>query len=64
MTYLEILNWARKGIRAEQKQLRELQDKAIEKQSHKIMEDCQDRIDALDVSLFTLEELERIHNQK
>ncbi|MEL4861568.1 hypothetical protein AAEU42_10015 [Pseudoflavonifractor phocaeensis] len=63
MTYLEILHWARKGIQAEQKQLRELQDKAIEKQSRKFMEDCQEHIDELDVYLVTLKELEQIHNR-
>jgi len=61
MTYLEILHW--KGIQAEQKQLRELQDKAIEKQSRKFMEDCQEHIDELDVYLVTLKELEQIHNR-
>lgn len=65
MTYLEILSWARKGIQAEQANLRELQSKAIEAQAHDIAKYCQERIDALDVLRFTtLEELEDIHNRE
>lgn len=64
MTYLEILSWARKGIQAEQANLREMQSKAIEGQAHDIAKYCQERIDALDVRFTTLEELEDIHNRE
>ena len=64
MTYLEILGWARRGIRAEITKLRTMQDKAIEGQAHGITEHCQERIDDLDVRLATLDELEDIHNRK
>lgn len=64
MTYLEILGWARKGIKAEQENYRAMQEKAIEGGAHDIMRHCQDRIDKLDVDLATLDELEDIHNRK
>ena len=64
MTYLEILGWARKGISAEKANLRTMQEKALEGQAHDIASHCQERLDALDVRLATLEELEDIHNRK
>lgn len=64
MSYLELLSWARKGIKAEQDKHREMQEKAIEGQAHDMMHYCQDMIDSLDVKLATLDELEEIHNRR
>lgn len=64
MTYLEILGWARKGIKAEQTQHREMLEKAIEGGAHDIMRFCQDQIDAMDVKLAILDEIEGLHNRK
>ena len=64
MTYLEILSWARKGIAAESAKLREMQDKAIEGQALDLMQVFQEQIDALDVKMATLDEIEEIHNRK
>lgn len=64
MTYLEILGWARKGIKAEQTRLREMQEKALEGQNHTIASYAQDQIDKLDVDLATLDEIEELHNRK
>ena len=64
MTYLEILNCARKGMAAEDARLREMQDKAIEGQAHDLMRTIQEQIDALDVKKATLDEIEDIHNRK
>lgn len=64
MTYLEILGWARRGIKAEQQHYREMQDKAIAGGAHDIMRHCQATIDKLDVDLATLDEIEELHNRK
>ncbi len=64
MTYLEILGWARKGIRAEQAERRAMQEKAIEGQAMDIARFCQERIDEMDVKLATLDEIEELHNRK
>lgn len=64
MTYLEILGWARKGINAEKDNYRAMQEKALEGQAHDIACHCQERIDALDVGLATLDEIEELHNRK
>lgn len=64
MSYLEILSWACKGIRAEQAKLREMQDKALEGQAMGVARYVQEQVDVLDVKLSTLEELAEIHNRK
>lgn len=64
MTYLEILGWARRGIQSEKENLRAMQEKALEGQAHDIASHCQDRIDAMDVDLATLDEIEELHNRK
>lgn len=64
MTYLEILGYARKGIKAEQDKLREMQERAIEGGAHALMRTLQEEIDSLDVKAATLDELEEIHNRK
>lgn len=64
MTYLEILGWARKGIKARQTELRAMQDKAIEGQALDIMRAAQEEIDALDVKAATIDEIEELHNRK
>lgn len=69
MTYLELLSWARKGISAEQDNLRKMREKAAEgmhtghKRAKELVEKCQEQIDALDVKLVSLNELEDIHNR-
>lgn len=64
MTYLEILNWARKGVAAEKAKLREMQDKAIEGQAHDLMRAIQEQIDEVETKEATLDEIEEIHNRK
>lgn len=64
ITYLEILSWTRKGIQAEKENYRAMQEKAIEGQAHDIAGHCQEHIDALDVRLATIDEIEDIHNRK
>lgn len=64
MTYLEILNWARKGMADEKVKLREMQDKAIEGQAHDLVRAIQKQIDEVEVKEATLDEIEEIHNRK
>lgn len=64
MTYLEILGWARKGLKAEQDNHRAMQEKALEGQAHDIARHCQTVIDGIDVKLATLDEIEELHNRK
>ena len=64
MTYLEILSWARKGMKAEQQEYRQMQEKAIEGGAHDIMRKCQEHIDNLDVQIAILDEIEELHNRK
>ena len=64
MTYLEILGWARKGIQADKAKHREMQEKALEGQALDIARHCQEVIDALDVKLATLDEIEHLHNSR
>ncbi len=64
MTYLEILGYARKGIKAEQDKLREMQERAIEGGASKLVQSIQEEIDRLEVKEATLDELEEIHNRK
>ncbi len=69
MTYLQILSYARKGVRAEQDHIREMQEKAIEGSGRYsgakiISQGLQEEIDKLDVELAVLDELEEIHNRR
>lgn len=64
MTYLEILTYARAGVKAEQSRIREMQEKAIEGGNHVLASYAQDQIDALNVKLATLDEIEELHNRK
>ena len=64
MTYLEILGWARKGIRADKEKHRQMQEKALEGQAHDIAGHCQEVINDLDVKLAILDEIEELHNKK
>lgn len=64
MTYLEILSWARMGIKVEQQRLREMQEKALEGQAIPLARAAQEEIDKLDVKLATLDEIEELHNRK
>lgn len=64
MTYLEILSWARMGIKVEQQRLREMQEKALEGQAIPLARAVQEEIDKLDVKLATLDEIEELHNRK
>jgi hypothetical protein len=64
MTYLEILGWARKGIRTDKEKHRQMQEKALEGQAHDIAGHCQEVIDDLDVKLAILDEIEELHNKK
>lgn len=69
MTYLELLSWARKGISAEQDNLRKMREAAAEgmhaghKGAKELVEKCQEQIDTLDVKLVALNDLEDIHNR-
>lgn len=69
MKYLELLSWARKGIAAEQDNLRGMKEKAIEgmhsgnRGAKELVEKCQEQIDVLDVKLVSINELEDIHNR-
>ncbi len=70
MTYLELLSWARKGVAAEQDNLRRMREKASEgmasgaKGAKSLYEACMEKIDILDVKLATIAELEEIHNRE
>ena len=64
MTYLEILNWARRGIAAEKEKMRDMQERAIEGGAHGLMRTLREEIDSLDVKAATLDELEEIRNRK
>lgn len=63
MTYLEILNWARKGLAAEKAKLREMQDRAIEGQALRLMEKIQEQIDGIEVKEQLLDDIEELHNR-
>ncbi len=64
MTYTEILEWARRGIKAEQARIREMQEKALEGQALPIARQAQDAIDKLDVRLATIDEIQELHDRK
>lgn len=69
MTYLKILMYARKGIRAEIDYLREMQDKALEgagahAEAKSLADGLQAQIDALEVDMATIDELQEIYDRK
>lgn len=69
MTYLKILMYARKGIQAETDRLREMQSKALEGAgiydgARKLADVLQKDIDALEVDMTTIDELQEIHDRK
>lgn len=64
MTYLEILSYARKGIQIDIDKHRAMQAKALQGQAHDIARYAQETIDALEVKLATLYEIEELHNRK
>lgn len=69
MTYLKILMYARKGIRAEINHIREMQDKALEgaganAAARRVANELQEKIDALEVDLETINELQEIHDRE
>lgn len=69
MTYLKILSYARRGIRAEIDNYRGMQEKALEGAgSHAgaqtLARKCQDMIDDLEVDMATIDELQEIHDRK
>lgn len=69
MTYLKILSYARRGIRAEIDNYREMQAKALEgagahPEAKAIAGKIQEMIDALEVDMATVDELQDIHDRK
>lgn len=69
MTYLKILMYARKGIRAEINHIRE-QDKTMlegagaNAAARRLADELQEKIDALEVDLETINELQEIHDRE
>lgn len=69
MTYLKILSYARRGIRAEIEQNREMQSKALQgagayPEEKKLADGFQAMIDALEVDMATIDELQEIHDRE
>lgn len=69
MTYLKILMYAREGVQSKINEYRQMQDKALEgagahPEAKKLAVGLQNMIDALEVDMATLDELEEIHNRK
>ncbi|WP_031475588.1 hypothetical protein [Agathobaculum desmolans] len=69
MTYLKILSYARRGIRAEIDNYREMQTKALEgagayPEAKAMADKIQEMIDALEVDMATIDELQDIHDRK
>lgn len=69
MTYLKILSYARKGIRAEIDCLRGMHDKALEgagthSETRTLAQGLQAQIDALEVDMETIDELQEIHDRR
>lgn len=68
-TYLKILSYARRGIRAEIEQNREMQSKALQgagayPEAKKLADGFQAMIDALEVDMATIDELQEIHDRE
>lgn len=69
MTYLKILMYARKGIRAEIDNYRAMQEKALEgagahPEAKSLADGLQSMIDALQVDMVTIDELQEIHDRE
>lgn len=69
MTYLKILSYARRGIRAEIDNYRAMQEKALEgsgahPEAKRLADGFQSMIDALEVDMATIDELQEIHDRK
>lgn len=70
MTYLELLSWARKGLAAEKEELHRMQCKTValncltKDGGGDIIDDTQEKIEAIEVKERILDDLERIHNGK
>lgn len=64
MTTLELLSWARKGVRAEKVQFQAAQEEALKGQALELARALQEQIDLLDVKAVALDDLEEIHNRK
>ena len=69
MSYLKILMYAREGVQSKINEYRQMQDKALEgagahPEAKKLADGLQNMIDALEVDMATLDELEEIHNRK
>lgn len=64
MTYLELLGWARKGLAAEKKKLREMQEKALEGSAGNLASAAQEKIDQIEVMEQSVADLEEIHNRR
>lgn len=69
MTYLKILSYARRGIRAEIEQNHEMQSKALQgagayPEAKKLADGFQAMIDALEVDMATIDELQEIHDRE
>ena len=69
MTYLKILSYARRGIRAEIEQNREMQSKALQgagayPEAKKLADGFQAMIDALEVDMAPIDELQEIHDRE
>lgn len=69
MTYLKILSYARRGIRAEIDNYRAMQEKALagagaHPEAKSLADWLQSMIDALEVDMATIDELQEIHDRK
>lgn len=64
MTYLEILVWARKGIRAEEQTTETQRRTAAGMGMNDVVSYCDKRIAELEAKLLTLDKIEELHNEK
>lgn len=69
MTYLKILMYARAGIQAKIDEYRGMQEKALEgagahPEAKGLADGLQNMIDALEVDMATIDELQEIHDRK
>ena len=69
MTCLKILSYARRGIRGEIDNYRAMQEKALagagaHPEAKSLADGLQNMIDALEVDMATIDELQEIHDRK
>lgn len=69
MTYLKILSYARRGIRAEIDSFRAMQERALKgagahPEAKSLADRIQQMIDDLEVDMVTIDELQEIHDRK